>query len=75
MPGNPRECREHAARCAELAVTARTSQMRITFLELAKNWENLAIQIEGGFGGPAETEDVWWKVQRSIDEALRLRKQ
>jgi hypothetical protein len=49
MPGNPRECREHAARCVELAVTASTPQLKATFLELSKNWEKLAIQLEDAF--------------------------
>ena len=28
MPGDPRECRERALRCAQLAVTARTQQLK-----------------------------------------------
>jgi len=43
MPGGPKECRRHAARCAELTVAARTPQSRTTFLGLPKNWEKLAI--------------------------------
>jgi hypothetical protein len=41
MPGDPKECRKHAARCAEMAVAARTLQLKATFLELSKNWRNL----------------------------------
>jgi hypothetical protein len=37
MPGDPKECREHAARCAELAVQARSARLRAMFLELSKN--------------------------------------
>lgn len=58
MPGDPRECRERALRCAELAVTARTQQLKEA-LELSKNWEILALQLEeiqallsGGSAGP-----------------------
>jgi len=43
MPGNPKECRRNAARCAELAVAAHTPQLRARFLELSKNWEKLVV--------------------------------
>jgi len=33
-------------RCAELAATAKTQQLKATLLELAKNWERLAISLE-----------------------------
>jgi len=46
MPGNPKRCRMHAARCAELAVTAKTAPLRATFLGLSKEWERLAINLE-----------------------------
>jgi hypothetical protein len=49
MPGDPKECRRHAACCAELAVAASTPQLKTTFLGLSKNWEKLAIQLEGAF--------------------------
>jgi hypothetical protein len=47
--GDPKECRRHAARCAEMAVAARTPQLKATFLGLSKNWETLAIQLENAF--------------------------
>ena len=46
MPGDPKQCRLHAMRCAELAATAKTQQLKATLLELAKNWERLAISLE-----------------------------
>jgi hypothetical protein len=49
MVGDPKECRRHAARCAELAVTAQTPQLKAAFLGLSKNWEKLAIQLEDAF--------------------------
>jgi hypothetical protein len=73
MPGNPKECRAHAARCAELAVKARTAQLRATFLDLSKNWENFAIQLENAFAQLAESEDNRLKVRESVEEARRLR--
>jgi hypothetical protein len=42
MPGDPRECRRHALRCAELAVSAAPQQLKAALLELSKNWEQLA---------------------------------
>ena len=65
MPGDPKECREHAARCAELAIAARTPQLRTTFLGLSKNWEKLAIQLEDAFAKRAESEAIRSPVQES----------
>jgi hypothetical protein len=64
MPGDPKECREHAVRCAELAVEARTPQLRATFLELSKNWEKLATQLEDAFAQA--------NVRELFDERKRL---
>ena len=74
MPGNPKECRKHAARCAELAVAAHTSQLRAMFLELSKNWEKLASQLEDAFAKVAESQDIRSRVQETINEARQLRK-
>lgn len=46
MPGNPAECREYALRCAELAHTARTPQLKGTLIDLSKNWMKLAVELE-----------------------------
>ena len=46
MLGDPKAFRLHALRCAELAGTARPQQLKATLLELAKNWEKLAIGLE-----------------------------
>jgi hypothetical protein len=72
MPGNPKECREHAARCAELSVKARTPQLRAMFLELSKSWERLAIQLEDAFAKIVESEVFVANVRESLDEAKRL---
>jgi hypothetical protein len=73
MPGNPKECRAHAARCAEMAVAARTAQLRTTFLKLSKHWEQLAIQLENAFAQVAESEDIRSTVRETVDEARKLR--
>ena len=73
MPGDPKEYRKHALRCAQLAIAARTPQLKAMFLELSKNWEKLAIQLEDGFAKVAESEAIRSNVRQSIDEARRLR--
>ena len=67
-----RQCRKHAARCAELAVEACTPQLRAMFLELSKNWEKIAIQLEDAFAELAESEFTIANVRESLDEAKRL---
>jgi hypothetical protein len=74
MPGSSKECRMHAARCAEMAVAAHTPQLRATFLGLSRNWEKLAIQLEDAFAKLAESQDVRSRVQETVNEARQLRK-
>jgi hypothetical protein len=73
MVGDPKECRKHAARCAELAVAARTPHLKATFLALSKNWESLAIQLENAFAQLAD-ETLESMIQESRDEARQLQK-
>jgi hypothetical protein len=46
MPGDPKEFRLNAMRCAELAATAKTPQLRATLLDLSKSWVRLAESVE-----------------------------
>jgi len=46
MPGDPKECRQHARRCAELASAATTPEAREQFLSLEKSWMRLAADLE-----------------------------
>ena len=46
MPGDPKECREHASRCAELATTAGTPELKAPLVELSRSWVKLAIELE-----------------------------
>jgi hypothetical protein len=71
MPGDPRECRMHAVRCAELAVTAETPQLKATFLGLSKHWEKLAIQLEDAFAKLMESEDAESRGRESLNETKR----
>jgi hypothetical protein len=45
MPGDPKQCRQHAERCAELARIASTSEARETFLDLQMKWIRLAMEL------------------------------
>jgi len=46
MPGDPKQCRRHAARCAELAAAARTQELKAMLLELSANWIKIADDLE-----------------------------
>jgi hypothetical protein len=46
MPGDPKECRQHAERCAELAGLASTPEGRETFLSLQMTWIRLAAELD-----------------------------
>ena len=47
MPGDPEECRQHAANCKALAEHAATPEAREHFLRLAEQWERLAADLLG----------------------------
>jgi hypothetical protein len=72
MTGDPKECREHAARCAELAVSARTPQLKTTFLGLSKNWERFAIELEDAFGRLEEAKAIRSQARYSLAETRQL---
>ena len=46
MPGDPKECREHAFHCEQLAETVATLTGRQIFLDLARSWRRLAAELE-----------------------------
>jgi hypothetical protein len=46
MPGDPRECRQNARCCLELAAAASTPIVRDNFLSLAQTWTRLARELE-----------------------------
>lgn len=48
MPGDPKECREHARRCAELARHAASPEARNHFASLQESWLRLAAELESG---------------------------
>ena len=46
MPGDPKECRQHALACVRLAQTSTTSELRDHFASLARTWIRLADDLE-----------------------------
>jgi hypothetical protein len=46
MPGDPKECREHAANCYVLAAQATSPSAKKIFTDLAEHWERLAAELE-----------------------------
>ena len=47
MPGDSRECRQHAMRCAELATSVKNDEFKEAYLALSKQWEMFAVELEG----------------------------
>ena len=46
MPGDPKECRQHALNCVHLAKGASTPAPRDHFAKLARTWIKLADELE-----------------------------
>ena len=46
MPGDPKECRQHALNCLLLAKEATNEDAKNTFLILAQKWTALAAELE-----------------------------
>ena len=49
MPGDVNQYRGNALRCAELAHTAGTPELKNLLLEGSKNWHMLALELEHGY--------------------------
>jgi hypothetical protein len=46
MPGDPKQCREYAHQCAEMAQRARNPEHRKTLTQLAQAWLGVAAELE-----------------------------
>ena len=46
MPGDPKECRDHAKTCLRMASEAKTPQAKLTFENLAQTWLRLATDLD-----------------------------
>jgi hypothetical protein len=58
MPGDPKECRQHARRCAELASVATTPEAREQFLSLQQSWIRLAADLDNAKAVIAALDDM-----------------
>ena len=57
MPGNPKECRQYALNCVQLAKAAQSQEARGRFAHLARTWIRLAEELERIQAVLAEGED------------------
>jgi hypothetical protein len=46
MPGDPKECRNNAVCCREMAARATSAAAKGTFENLADTWERLAMDLQ-----------------------------
>ena len=46
MPGDPKECREHAKRCVKIAQETTNPALRASLEEIAQQWLRLAADLE-----------------------------
>ena len=46
MPGDPKECCDHAKRCLEIAATSPSSLTKAKFEDLAQTWMRLATDLK-----------------------------
>lgn len=66
MPGDPKECRNHAAHCADLALSSSSSLARERFEGLAKTWLRLAVDLESSQALLDEWGELQAKTPRSV---------
>ena len=57
MPGDPKECRQHALNCLQLAKGVSTPEQRDQFAKLAGTWIKLAEELEQSHSVLAAIED------------------
>jgi hypothetical protein len=59
MPGDPKECRQHALNCMLEAKAAKTPETREHFAKLARSWIKLAEELERTQALLAEVDEVY----------------
>ena len=73
MPSDPEESRMLASRCAEIAATATTPQLKAWFSDLSIEWGKLAIELEKNFAKFVEndpTREDFWLDEGSLSKSL-----
>jgi hypothetical protein len=73
MPGDPKECREHAACCRNLAASASNAVARESFTNLADSWERLARELECAQSFLEGFDGIGTADQQKPREAINLR--
>ena len=58
MPGDPKDCRDHAKTCMRLAASAKTTEAAIVFENLASTWLRLAADLETSAILPDDLEGI-----------------
>ena len=46
MPGDPKECREHAKRCLQLADETTNPALKDSLLDISRHWMRLASDLD-----------------------------
>ena len=69
MPGDPRVCREHARRCAELAVLAATPQEQEHLLSLESAWIRFAVDLESAEAFLKTMDEIDFKPSYPLEAA------
>jgi hypothetical protein len=58
MPGDPRECRNHALNCLKIADTSANTEITRTFIDLTHSWTRLALDLESAQALLVAVEDM-----------------
>jgi hypothetical protein len=58
MPGDPKECRQHALNCEHLAKGASSPELRDHFAKLTRTWIKLAAELERTEALLAEVDEL-----------------
>jgi hypothetical protein len=69
MPGDPRVCREHARRCAELAALAATPQEQEHLLSLESAWIRFAVELESAEAFLKTMDEIDFKPSYPLEAA------
>ena len=69
MPGDPGACREHARRCAELAVLAATPQEQEPLLSLESAWIRFAAELESAEAFLKTMDEIDFKPSYPLEAA------
>jgi hypothetical protein len=73
VAGDPRVCRENAARCAKLAAAANAQHLKVMLVELSRSWEKLATDLENVFD-TIEFRDLARRWDTLAIQLMRLRR-